>query len=195
MSFIETQLLTTVSYGFVGGPDWSTLKVELFSGVVARNAEREVPLYRFNAPYNAVPVADHAAIISAFNATQGGVHGFRFKDWSDFQETTGVLGTAVGGAGETMQLVKLYTFGTETLSRTIVKPTGTPDLFEDGTPLASSVDNTTGIATFTSSAGKVITATYEFDVPVFFADRDLQFQVVNFQAHSTEINLTEDFNA
>ena len=196
MAFIETQLLSKVAYGFVGGASFSTTRVELFSGIVARNAERSLPLYRYSAPYDRIKPADHEVVVAAFNACLGGLHSFRFKDWADYSETAGVLGTAAGGAGETIQLVKVYTFGSTTLSRTIKKPvTGTVQLYEDAVALASSVDTTTGICTFTSSAGKVITADFEFDTPVMFSDDDLQFSFANWEAHSTDVNLMEDLSA
>ena len=196
MAFIESTLLDRVAYGFSGGPTWLTTKVELFSGIVSRNAERSTPLYLYTAPYDAISTDNHAIVIAAYNACQGGLHGFRFKDRADYTGTTEIIGTAVGGAGETMQLIKTYTFGSQSTERTIKKPvTGSVSLFEDGTPLASTVDTTTGIVTFTSTAAKVITATYEFDVPVMFDSDALQFNFVNWAAHSTDIDLREDLSA
>lgn len=196
MSFIESRLLTRVAYGFTPTPTWNTTAVPLYSGFVSRNAERSLPLYLFTAPYINIQPEHRVLVINAFHAAMGRLHGFRFKDHTDFEGTTEVLGTAVGGADETMQLIKTYTFGSESVARTIKKPvTGTVSLFEDGSPLASSVDTTTGIVTFTSTVGKVITATYEFDVPVMFMDDDLQISFVEKNAHSAEVNLKEDLSA
>ena len=196
MAFIETQLLDRVAYGFSGGPTFSTTRVKLFSGIVSRNAERSRPLHVYNAPYDAIHTDDHDIVLAAFNACQGGLHGFRFKDRADFTGTTETLGTALGGADETMQLIKTYTFGSESTERTIKKPvTGTVNLFEDAVPLASAVDTTTGIVTFTSTVGKVISATFEFDVPVMFDSDRMDFNFVNWAAHSTDIDLREDLSA
>jgi uncharacterized protein (TIGR02217 family) len=194
--FIETRLLDKVAYGFEGGPSFVTTKVNLFSGVVARNAERSTPLYLYNAPFNAINDGDHDIVIASFNACLGGLHSFRFKDWADFELDGETLGTAVGGAGETMQLIKTYSFGATDTVRTIKKPvTGTVQLYEDGTPLASSVDTTTGIVTFTSTVGKVITADAEFDVPVMFEEDKMPFSYFNWRLHSLDINLKEDLLA
>jgi len=126
----------------------------------------------------------------------GSLHGFRFKDWADYILLDSVLGTAVGGADETMQLIKTYTFGGESTIRAIVKPVDTTiNIMEDGIPLSSVTDPTTGIVTFTSTAGKVITATGEFDVPVMFDDDKLEISLVNWRAHSTDIGLREDLTA
>ena len=199
MSFIESRLLTKVAYGFSGGATFQTTRVKLYSGYVARNAERSMPLYRYSAPYNALSLTDHAIVVAAFNACLGGVHGFRFKDHSDYSATGEVIGTGTGATDQTLQLTKTYTFGSTSLVRTIKKPVaGTVQLYEDGSPLSSTVDTTTGIVTFTSSAASpnvTITADFQFDVPVMFADDDLSFSYVEKLVQSTEINLVEDLSA
>lgn len=194
--FIESRLLNRVAYGFTEHINYLTTRVPLVSGIVATNAERSQPLHTYNAPYSAIQPAHHALVVAAFNACLAGAHSFRFKSKADYQLTTETIGTAVGGADETMQLIKTSPFGGQSTVRTIKKPvTGTVSLFEDGSPLASSVDTTTGIVTFTSTAGKVITATCEFDVPVMFTDDDLQFSIIELSALSADINLMEDLKA
>jgi len=194
--FIESRILDKVTYGFSGGPTFTVTRVALFSGIVARNAERMRPKYRYRAPYEHIQQVDHDAVIQAFMATMGPLYGFRFKDWADYEATGEVLGTAAGGAGETMQLVKAYDFGSGTLSRTIKKPvTGTVQLYEDAVALASTVNTTTGIVTFTSTAGKVITADFEFDVPVMFDSETMEFNFASYRTHSTDIDLVEDLVA
>jgi len=196
MSFIETALLDRVTYGFTGGPTWNTTRVGLFSGIVARNAERLLPLYRFNAPYENIQQEHHDTVIETYMACRGGLHGFRFKDWADYAMTAAILGTALGGVDETMQLTKTYTFGGIDTIRIIKKPvTGTVQLYEDAVALASTVDTTTGIVTFTSTTGKVITADCEFDVPVIFSGDTLGFNFANYRTHSIDIDLEEDLTA
>jgi uncharacterized protein (TIGR02217 family) len=195
MAFIELQLLNKVRYGLESNPTFLTTKVPLMSGIVASNAERSRPLYEFNAPYGNISQDDHAEIVAAFIACLGGVHSFRFKDWADYQGVAEVIGTAVGGAGETMQLIKTYTMLTQDTVRPIKKPVGQATLYEDGVPLASTTDTTTGIVTFTSSAGKVITADFEFDVPVMFMNDKIQSNYDYWLLHSTDIDLMEDFKA
>lgn len=196
MAFIEERLLDRVTYGFTGGPTFTTTRVALFSGIVARNAEQLRPKYRFRAPYEHIQQAHHDTVVASFMATMGALHGFRFKDWADYDATTEVLGTAVGGVDETMQLVKAYDFSTTTYSRIIKKPvTGTVQLYEDTVALASTVDTETGIVTFTSTVGKVITADYEFDVPVMFDSDTMEFNFASYRTHSTDIDLVEDLAA
>ena len=196
MAFIESRLLDRISYGFEGGPGFNITSVELFSGIIAENAETTTPRHEYSAPYNMIALEHRTTLIGVFNACRPGPHSFRLKDRAEYTGTLENIGTAVGGAGETMQLIKTYIFGGQTTTRNIVKPvTGTVSLFEDGVPLSSAVDTTTGIVTFTSSAGKVITATFEFDVPVRFVNKRLLTNFNNWDAHTAEIQLVEDLSA
>lgn len=194
--FIEQRLLDRISFGFEPSPSYLTTVVPLNSGITARNAERSLPLHRYKVPYDALDNDDRAIIIAAFHVCKGRLHSFRFKDTAEYTATGEIIGTAVGGADETMQLIKTYTFGSESTVRNIIKPVaGSVQLYEDGTPLSSSVDTTTGIVTFTSTAGREITASFQFDVPVRFEDDTLALLFFNKAAHSTDINLVEDFLA
>ncbi len=194
MAFIESQLLIKVSYGLESSPSFVITRVGLFSGIIARNAETSLPLFEYNAPYQSIGEADHAVLYAAFSACKAGLHGFRFKDWADFNLAGEIIGTSVGGADETMQLIKTYTLGGQSTVRNIIKPTGQVVLLQDGGALASTTDTTTGIVTFTaSSGGKVISVSSgEFDVPVIFTNDTFQSNFNQWQAHSTDVNLIED---
>jgi len=195
MSFIDASLLDRVAYGFSGGPTWSTTRVKLISGRSKRNAERSLPLHRFTAPFNNIRPEHRDIIVDSYMACLGPVHAFRFKDYSDFELLNVVIGVAAGGAGETMQVIKPYTFGTETLERKITKPNVGLTLTEDDVSLAHTLDPLTGIVTFTSTVGKTIRATGTFDVPVFFDDDNLDFSFETWEALSVDIVLEEDFTA
>lgn len=193
--FIEYPLLDRINYGFTGGPGYLVTKVRLNSGVVARNAEWEDPLYGWMAPYDSIDGEHFGDVLSAYNACNGSLYGFRFKDKADYRLEDEVIGTATGGE-ETMQIVRNYPFGPETKVRVIKKPVdGTIEASADGVPIASTTDPTTGLITFTASAGEVITVTGEFDVPVYFVDDQLQFTYNNWDAHSAQITLEEDRRA
>jgi len=179
MAFIETRLLDCVAYGTQGGPTWATLRVPLRSGVVRRKARRSQPLYRFLLLYNNLQLVSHEDVIAAFNAARGGLHSFRLKDWSDFEATDEEFATGTG-AGQVVQLTKTYTFGDQSLVRIIRKPvSGTVTLTADAAPLAATVDYTTGIATFTTTAAAVVRWSGEFDVPVMFESDELMFAANN----------------
>ena len=195
MSFIDSRLLDRIAYGFKGGPTFSTTKVRLLSGRTKRNAERSLPLHRYTAPYDKISTEDHDTVLAAYMACIGSVHSFRFLDRSDYILDDVIIGTAVGGAGETMQLIKPYTFGSQTLNRNITKPVTGITLTEDDVSLAHTLNTSTGIVTFTSTAAKVIRATGTFDVPVYFDEDSMDFSYDNWAAHSTDIILLEDFSA
>lgn len=198
MAFIETRLLDCVAYGTQGGPTWSTRRVGLRSGIVRRNAQRSRPLYRFVVLYQNLKEVDHQNVINAFNACRAGVFAFRLKDFSDYRAVDQLV--AVGtGAPQTVQLAKLYEFGAQNLSRPIRKPV-TAALTDDGSPLASSVDLTTGMATFTASLGGIVRWSGEFDVPVTFEQDELLFDAVNRSTVgglllTADVGLEEDLSA
>ena len=197
--FIEERLLDIISYGFTGGPTYATTRVALTSGMVARNAERSRPLHRYSAAYDKINENDRQEVIDAYNACLGPVYGFRFKDWADYLLINEFQVDAVTGE-QTIQLQKSYTFGPVggevTTIRTIRKPVeGEMIILEDDLEIASVIDFTTGLATFTSTAGAVITATGQFDVPVMFDDDELMFSIENWKANTADLTLLEDFQA
>lgn len=178
MSFIEQRLLDRVAYGTQGGPTWSTRRVPLRSGVVRRKALRSLPLYRFLVLYGNLQPDGHAQVLAAFNAARGGLHSFRLKDWSDFTATDEVLATGTG-ASQTVQLVKTYTFGTESIARAIRKPvTATVALTANNVPIAHTIDSV-GVVTFTATNGHTVRWSGEFDVPVMFEQDELLFAANN----------------
>lgn len=199
MAFIETRLLDCVSYGTAGGPTWATRRVGIKSGVIRRNPRRSRPMYRFQILYQNLLESDHAEVIAAFNACMAGVHGFRIRDWSDYQASDEfvTLGT---GAPQSVQLAKLYEFGVQNVSRPIRKPvSGTVTLTADGLPQAASIDYTTGIATFTAPLGDIVRWSGQFDVPVMFEDDELFFVAESRSGNSlvltSNVNLLEDLSA
>ena len=155
--FIEERLLDRVTYGFSGGPTFVVTRVELYSGIVARNAERIRPMYRYRAPYENIQQEHHDLVIAAYMATMGPLHGFRFKDYADYTFTDEPIGIAAGDTDEEMQLIKTYTFGNMSTVRNIRKPLAVGfQLFADDVPIAHTLDTTTGIVTFTAAASAVM---------------------------------------
>lgn len=111
-------------------------------------------------------------MIAFFRARKGRAHGFRFKDWSDYQAAGQSIGTGDGSTTQ-FQLVKTYTSGGIAESRIIAKPvSGTVNIHKNAVLQTSgfSVSYATGIVSFSTAPanGTVITADFEFDVPVRF---------------------------
>jgi len=124
---------------------------------------------------------DLASVVAFFEARNGRLYGFRWKDWGDYKSclpsgAPAASDQAIGtgdGATTAFQLVKAYDSGAQSWTRTIAKPvSGTVTVAIGGVVQASgwSVDITTGLVTFTAAPanGVAITAGFEFDVPVRF---------------------------
>jgi uncharacterized protein (TIGR02217 family) len=181
MAFHEVRFPDNISRGARGGPERRTQIVELASGAEERNASWANSRRRYDVAYGIRRADDLAAVVAFFEARNGRLHGFRYKDWADFKsclpsQTPGPTNQAIGtgnGAATQFQLTKRYTSGAQSWSRTITKPVaGTVTVALNGTPQASgwSVSTATGLVTFTTApaAGVAITAGFEFDVPVRF---------------------------
>lgn len=200
MSFIESRLLDCVAYGTEGGPTWATRKVALRSGLVRRNPRRSRPLYRFAVIYQNLEPENHEDVIGAYNACMGGVHSFRLKDWADFTATNELLEDVATAGSQSVQLTKVYVFGSQGIYRPIRKPvTGTVTMTANGSPLAATINYTTGMATFTAVGGEFIRWSGQFDVPVMFEDDSLSFAANNRSASGLaltgDVALVEDLSA
>ena len=116
-----------------------------------------------------------------FEARNGRLHGFRFKDWSDYKscapsQAPAPLDQPIGtgnGSVTSFALMKRYSSGDQTWNRAIIKPVAdSVRLALNGVEQTSgwSVNATTGVVTFGTApaAGVSITAGFEFDVPVRF---------------------------
>ena len=181
MAFHEVRFPDNISRGARGGPERRTQIVELASGSEERNASWANSRRRYDVAYGIRRADDLAAVVAFFEARNGRLHGFRFKDWADFKscppsQTPGPTDQPIGtgnGAATLFQLTKRYTSGSQSWTRAITKPVaGTVTIALNGAPQASgwSVSTTTGLITFTTApaAGVAITAGFEFDVPVRF---------------------------
>jgi len=181
MAFHEVRFPDNISRGARGGPERRTQIVALASGDEERNASWANSRRRYDAAYGIRRADDLVAVVAFFEARNGRLYGFRWKDWADFKsclpsQTPAATDQALGtgdGATTDFQLVKVYSSGSQSWTRTITKPVaGTVLVAINGTEATSgwSVDTTTGVVSFTSApaAGVAITAGFEFDVPVRF---------------------------
>ena len=181
MAFHEVRFPDNISRGARGGPERRTQIVELASGDEERNASWANSRRRYDVAYGIRRADDLAAVVAFFEARNGRLHGFRYKDWADYKSalpsqamtaTDQQIGTGTGSL-QTFQLAKRYTSGAQTWVRTITKPVaGTIrvalGMVEQMT--GWTVDTTTGIVTFTTApaGGVIVRAGFEFDVPVRF---------------------------
>lgn len=178
--FNEARLLEDVAYGSEFGHRYKTQIKELKSGVEHRKGLWEQPLGIYSVVYQNLLDGHANLVIDAHHACMGSLIGFRLKDYSDFEAINQVIGFGTG-AEQTLQLTKTYTFGTVSRIREIYKPiSSTVELFGDGSPLPFSLEETTGLITFTAPGGAEITWSGEFDVPVRFADDEMSWSYDNF---------------
>ena len=181
MAFHEVRFPNDIIRGARGGPERRTQIVELASGDEERNASWANSRRRYDVAYGIRRADDLAAVVAFFEARNGRLHGFRFKDWGDHKSclpsgtpapTDQIIGTS-DGTTTVFQLVKRYASGSQIWPRTITKPVaGTVRVALNGAEQLGgwSVDTTTGVVTFdtTPTADVAITAGFAFDVPVRF---------------------------
>ena len=197
MGFHEVRFPPNLSFGSVGGPERRTEIVTLANGFEERNTPWEHARRRYDAGVGLRSLDDVEALIAFFEARRGQLYGFRWKDWSDFksclpsrevdfQDQEIALGD---GATKVFQLTKAYASGEARYVRPITKPVaGTVRVGVDGSALREGVhfevDTTTGLVTLVDppDIGVIVSAGFEFDVPVRFDTDLIQTKVSGFKA-------------
>lgn len=197
MAFHETRFPTDISFGARGGPMRRTVISTSGSGFEARNAQWADSKRSYNAGYGIKSTDDLHTVVEFFEERNGRLHGFRWKDRTDFKSlkpggvvsfNDQVIGTGTGSL-TIFQLKKVYGSTINPYSRDVKKPVaGTVRVGVNGSELTTgwSVDTTTGIVTFTNAPtnGHSVTAGFEFDVPVRFDTDFLEIDYSNFDAGS-----------
>lgn len=197
MAFHEVRFPTNLSFGSVGGPERRTEVVALSNGHEERNTPWAESRRRYDAGVSLRSLDDIGELIAFFEARQGQLCGFRWKDWADYKSCAAsatpsfddqLIGTG-DGVRRDYQLIKTYRSGNETQARVIRKPVkGTVRIGLQGDEQQEgvhfTVDWTTGIVTFATppAVDERVTAGYEFDVPVRFDTDRIQVSVASFQA-------------
>jgi uncharacterized protein (TIGR02217 family) len=194
--FVEAPSFPTpLSYGATGGPGYSTDIVQRASGLEQRNANWRSPRCQWDVGSQHRTPAEVAELVQFFHAVaQGMTHSFRFRDFTDdrFDNPIGVG----DGTTTTFQLVKVYTYGAQSVTRPIVKPmAGSLHLRVAGVAVeAYDPDFTTGMVTFWAApgAGAAVHAAGTFEVPTRFNTNVLPLTRVTRDAYSLErIELVE----
>ena len=129
MAFHEVRFPDDISRGARGGPERRTQVVELASGDEERNASWADSRRRYDAAYGIRRADDLAAVVAFFEARNGRLHGFRWKDWGDWKSSqpstpTTPIDQALGTGDSTttaFQLVKRYESGSQAWVRRIGK--------------------------------------------------------------------------
>lgn len=186
MAFHEVRLAARLAFGSTGGVERRTEIVTLGSGFERRSTPWAQGRRRYLIGANLKSLDDMATLTAFFEARQGRLYGFRFRDFADFKscapgEAITPLDQSLGagdGVRTLFELSKRYGEGEAAPERRIHKPVdGTVRVAVDEVevdPSAFGVDLKTGQVTLAAApgAGAMVTAGFEFDVPVRFdADR------------------------
>ena len=197
MGFHEVRFPASLSFGSLGGPERRTDIVTLANGFEERNTPWAHARRRYDAGVGLRSLDDIALLLAFFEARRGQLHGFRWKDWSDFKSgrpsedvdfRDEVLGRG-DGVTRSFALVKTYVSGDARYDRPIAKPVeGTVRLGVGDSELFAGhhfeVDVSSGLVTLDQAPGPddFVTAGFEFDVPVRFDIDRIQTSVASFQA-------------
>ncbi|MGX9350668.1 phage distal tail protein, Rcc01695 family [Shimia sp. W99] len=197
MVFHEVRFPANLSFGSIGGPERRTDVVTLANGFEERNTAWAHSRRRYDAGVGVKSLDDIEVLIAFFEARRGQLHGFRWKDWSDFKsckpsDTPDYRDQIIArgdDATKTFALAKNYRSGVFSYQRPIAKPvSGTVRVGLAGDELREGVhfevEADTGLVHFFEPPGleTEITAGFEFDVPVRFDTDRIQTSVASFRA-------------
>lgn len=195
MSFHDERYPLGLAFGASGGPERRVDVVTLANGHEERNALWAGSRRRYEAGLALRSDDDLHALLGFFEARGGKLHGFRFRDWIDWKScpplaSPGPLDQLLGsgdGVTAAFALVKLYPGAGGGWTRRITRPVaGSVRVARDG------VEATTGFAVAAAGGsvvfdsppapGVIVTAGFEFDVPVRFDLDHLVISLADFRA-------------
>jgi uncharacterized protein (TIGR02217 family) len=195
--FHEIRFPLDVALQASGGPEWRTDIVVLGSGREHRNARWERSRRRYDAGYGVKSLDALAVVVAFFEERRGRLFGFRWLDRLDGKSCAPSAVPAPGdqaiGTGDAarrdFQLVKTYGAAHAPYRRAIAKPVaGIVRValagVEQDAGADYTCDPTTGQVTFATAPGfgVMVTAGFEFDVPVRFDIDQLEVDLAAFTA-------------
>lgn len=199
MGFHEVRFPIEISLGAQGGPERRTEIVVLGSGYEERNSRWEDLRRSYNAGYGIRSLDDLHAVIAFFEERRGRLHGFRWRDHTDWKscdpgEMPDTLDQVIGtgdGVETTFELVKTYGGLFAPWVRRIKKPEAgsvkvAVDGIEQSEPADFHTDTQNGMIVFQPGSipvsGATVTAGFAFDVPVRFDTDQLEINLQGFKA-------------
>lgn len=109
IGFHEVRFPEDVSWGSRGGPVYKTQVFTSHRGFEKRNVDWSQPMMQFNAAYGIKTDAHILNVINFFNARQGRLFGFRYKNWCNYQIKEGPIATG-DGFSRRLPMWKFYGF-------------------------------------------------------------------------------------
>jgi len=195
--FFECEFPTDISFLAQGGPTWNTVINESYAGAESRVITWSASRNKYTVDLQNRPIAEYQLVQNFFQCVSGQAVAFRFFDYTDFEAVGQVLGYG-DSTTVSFQLVKEYQSGNRVYTRQITKPIDSTIEKFDGTFCQDSLvvyingvaqendvdyvlDPTTGIITFADppagSPPVIVSADFEFHIPVRFASDEIKGQV------------------
>jgi uncharacterized protein (TIGR02217 family) len=194
MPFDNVRFPTAISRGSTGTAERRTDVVTTASGREERNTRWANSKRSYNAGFGVKSLDDIQNVMAFFEERRGRLYAFRWKDFADFKScaasaTVAATDQNIGigdGVTAAFQLVKKYGTGMRNYLRVINAPVvGTVRVAVNGTVTTQfTVNVLTGVVTFNVGSipvnGAVVTAGFEFDVPVRFDADAIIINLVHF---------------
>lgn len=164
MAFLETpRFPEAIRFDVVGGAEFSTNIIVVNSGFESRNQNWTNGKGAWKLSHGPHNQADTDVLIAFFRAVGGRAHGFRFRDWTDYQvgfANGRFLPLSVTNGVPSYQLVRRYQQGSLIEDRKIIKPLANTltlqrngKLVPQGTAAGNwNLDPTTGVVSFVADA-------------------------------------------
>jgi uncharacterized protein (TIGR02217 family) len=195
--FHEIRFPLDVSLGSRGGPARQTEIVTLASGREHRNSRWAHSRRRYDAGLGVRTLDALHVVLGFFEERRGRLYGFRFRDRIDWRSGSPSraplpsdqrIGTG-DGVTRTFPLIKTYGSAHAPYARPIAKPVGGTvrvalNGVEQPVGIAVNCEPATGLVTFAAppEPGAVVTAGFDFDVPVRFDADELDIDLSAFEA-------------
>jgi uncharacterized protein (TIGR02217 family) len=194
--FLNIRLPDDISYGAVGGPEFSTNITTLNNSSEHRNINWEYPRHSYTIGYDVLNHSMVKSLLSFFYITRGKAHSFLFKDWIDFEannQSISQLPVATGDKnddGKIFQLSKNYSIQDISYIRPIKKPVlGTLKIFDKDSKILEEnkdykCDYRTGVIKFTNKIPSDYSTTFEFNLQTRFDQDHCEFTLEKIQLYS-----------
>jgi uncharacterized protein (TIGR02217 family) len=194
MDFHDIRFPIRLAFGARGGPRRQISITALSNGTEQRNAAQRFSRRVYDAGTALKSLDDIYTLLNFFEARQGPLYAFRFRDPFDFKSSASgapitALDQAIGtgnGRGRDFRLSKIYGDDAGHVTRLITKPIAdSVRIAVDGLVTSEFLLNAqTGEVRLTNAPrqGGIITAGFEFDTPVRFDAPQLDISLDSFGA-------------
>lgn len=198
--FHEVRFPARLAFGSGSGIERKTEIVALASGYERRISPWAQGRRRYLIGAGVKSLVDAAELLEFFEAREGRLYGFRFRDFADFKScalnAAPSPGDQILGMGDGVRTQFSLRKSYSAVVRPIAKPVGgTVRVAVAGTEVTGySINIDTGVVSFVSppALGQVVSAGFEFDTPVRFDSERIDLTLESFDAgRVTAVSLIE----